>query len=816
MLVVHLFGHAYVTTAQTTVPISAKATALIVYLYMEKLPQHREKLADLLWDTPEARKNLRVELARIRSAGLNIFPASQQLLHLENVKSDFDLWREQAGTSMNQTQLTAWLAMLRGLPFTGLEDLGSSNFQSWVDQQRWLMLQQIEQHLGRVYWRYEREHHHWATRLIAERADVLGLESPGLEAPEADTRQVGAALDVRAPSGLSSGLSAVSMPAPSDSAPPKAGGPGRIGSVYFERPHEEHELRQAFSRAETQTQFVVLHGPAGSGKSHLAGRVARQLDWQKIQLSSVRSGRLVIANLAQALLKLCGPESAGALSEVLLRPSNLEEDMVKVAYALASLPRPVLLIFEQPQDAPAELLPLIEFLFGAGGEAGRLYLLLSRESAEEVPLARALLRVIEKSRYLNLAMPPLTSQSVQRTLEAQFPFEPSQRLRSYAAHLTQRSEGNPLHLLGLLEQAPNLEGLGRPQLPQALRDTFGLELDRWSPRLRGAVERLSVIHGRFDVALARAVLDEPGDDVEALLYEALERRVLVEAEPETALDWPACLYERAPVSAEAEYVFRSEGLRITLAAQLPQVLRQTIRCRLMEALAESSPGMAAYYAKRANLPDAAARLHALYLKGLPADSPLRSVSEDMVGGANSSGVSPRSPGQTAAQIDVVTETTAPQGPDRLLMRQGYLMSHNSGGLTILSSNRYAHPSTLTLRFELPGQGPLPTSVRLLWRLDVYGGGEELGPALAPFALRVGAPQAPAHVLLPGGSGEYQEQGRPHRPLPGVGLGGWMEHDLTLDWGQTPTRTLELSVRAVNLALTLKAVIVGNQNMLAIG
>ena len=779
MLTVHLFGHAYVTLNQTTVPISAKATALIVYLHLEKLPQHRERLADLLWDTPEARKNLRVELARIRSAGLNIFPASQQLLHLEQVSSDIAAWHEAASTSMNQNQLTAWLTMMRGLPFTGLEDLGSANFQSWVDQQRWLMTEQIEQQLGRVYWRYERENHTWATRLIAERAEALGLDAPGNMERQAE----------------STNTLLESTPRPA--APAEPASSSRVGSVYFERPSEERELRQALIRAEEHTQLVVLHGPAGSGKSHLAERMARAHDFDMIKVSSTRSARLLIATLAQALLNY-GGQSADALQQVLLRPGNLEEDMVKVAYALSQVPRPVLLMVEQPQDASPELLGLLEYLLSAGGSAKRVYLLLSRQNPEQVLLLRALRQSVDRSRYLDLPVMPLSSHSVQRTLESQFPFEPAQRLRSYAAHLTQRSEGNPLHLLSLIEQAPNLETLGKPQLPQALRHTFGLELDRFSPKLRSAVERLSVIHGRFDASLAQAVLGERSpQSARELLTEAFLQRVLVEAEPEQVLEWPTCLYDHAPISTEDQYVFRSEGLRITLAAQLPQTLRQDIRRRLMELLAETRPGLAAYYADRANLNDDAARLRRAYLAGLPGDSPLRRPPQPARHHAPADGIEP-----AAAALNV---------PERLLMRQGYLLSHSGHGLSVLSSNRYSHPSTLTLRFALPG-GALPSSVRVLWRLDVYGGGEELGPTLAPFPLRLSASRDEAQVLMPAAAASYQEEGRRHQVQSDVALGCWMEHELPLSV-DPDSRFLELSVRAVNLALTLSAVQVGGRNLL---
>jgi len=178
VLTVHLLGHAHVTQNGQPVPLSAKAVALIAYLAAEKLPQHRERLADLLWNTAEARTNLRVELARIRSAGLNIFPASRQLLYLESIGTDIGTWQAAQEQEMTQTELSTWLSTLRGLPLCGLEDLGSTAFQVWVEQQRWMLCEQVESTLARVYAHYARSGQEWATRLISSRAEAVGFTDP--------------------------------------------------------------------------------------------------------------------------------------------------------------------------------------------------------------------------------------------------------------------------------------------------------------------------------------------------------------------------------------------------------------------------------------------------------------------------------------------------------------------------------------------------------------------------------------------------------------------------------------------------------------
>lgn len=248
MLTVNVLGHTHITYKGTLVPLSAKAVALITYLALERLPQHRERLADLLWSTAEARKNLRVELARIRSAGLDIFPRSRQLLYLEHVTTDLELWRSRLSSGMDQPELAHWLAMLRGLPLSGMEDLGSTALQEWVDQQRCTLEEQVEQVLEQAHRRFQDDNKVWATRIIHARAAALGYH---LDVPVVDT--------ARPP--------ARTAPEPVLPTVDELTGPHDTEDGL---PEEEHLLVRALERARTQPQVIVVHGPLGSGKSHLA------------------------------------------------------------------------------------------------------------------------------------------------------------------------------------------------------------------------------------------------------------------------------------------------------------------------------------------------------------------------------------------------------------------------------------------------------------------------------------------------------------------------------------------------------------------
>jgi len=91
----HLLGHVHFTRDGRNVVVSSKSAALLTYLVLERQAHHREHLAELLWDTADPLRNLRVELARLKRDGVTTFPERQPMLHFACL-TDLDPWTEAA------------------------------------------------------------------------------------------------------------------------------------------------------------------------------------------------------------------------------------------------------------------------------------------------------------------------------------------------------------------------------------------------------------------------------------------------------------------------------------------------------------------------------------------------------------------------------------------------------------------------------------------------------------------------------------------------------------------------------------------------
>lgn len=388
-------------------------------------------------------------------------------------------------------------------------------------------------------------------------------------------------------------------------------------------------------------------------------------------MTCTSSSRLTLALLAVELTPHLHGAARESMQQVRSGVQDLDGDLLRLSTALEGLSRPLLLIFEQAQAAPPDLVNLLEFWLSTLPSG--LLLMLSREDSIPSEITRNLRRSLTlgtRPELHELHLGSLGLESVQQGLhllehpelghpDLEHPEEEThapaaEALLAHANQLLQRSDGNVQHLLTLLEEERNAL-LGAGPSPQ-IQHLYLSEVRHWPETLYHVLRYLSALHTTFDEARATALLgrmnlEQPG----RLPSSALERGVLHPVRPERALVFPYWTpLEDAPVGEE-RFEFGRETLRIALATTLPQPLRQELRRHLVELLEGEDPGLASYYAQRTGQLERAEQLLTLHRQRLAVGSPLLGgVPEQRSWSHLSSLPPPRHP-----------------GPSRSLREQGY-------------------------------------------------------------------------------------------------------------------------------------------------
>ncbi|WP_424949543.1 hypothetical protein [Deinococcus sp.] len=766
-MLLNILGHVHLTRqgtgaqhlASQTVAVSGKAAALLTYLCLEGQAHHREHLAELLWDTPDPLRNLRVELARLKRDGVAHFPERQPMLSFQ-CPLDLSGWLAAAG-NLSESQLLPWLAALRGLPLSGLEDLGSRQFQQWLDGQRWSISEQVERTLGAAHLRFVREHRVGAAAHIQARAEQLGLR---LDAPEAATM-------------------------------------GQDWRCVWE---EQRQLGDLMERASGQPQLVLLYGRSGSGKRSLIRQSVQESGWQAIQLQASAQRPLFQEALAQQLSHLLPgswPRPA--------RSGNADAALIHLASGLQQSGLNLVIAIHNAGQGLPWLPELARFLLDLPLP---LMLVLSETSGQRMDAVQGRLSFVERHRSHRLDMAPLTTRMVLRAWQEQagpgLPAGPgtpeagAERVSQQAARhggetyaratvLIQRSEGWPLLAQALHRQAdPSV-------LPDNVRSALLGDLAMLPRTVRAALARLSLIHDRFTPELAELLLGPDGSQVAPqVLLHAVQHGVLVPSAAHEELTLPGLSHRS---DDQTRYLqFAHEPLRIALAGSLTglerQEIRQTLARHLLSGLAEESefaPNASAlglYHARKAGL-KALANQAAQQL-------------DTRAGQATATVVAPARPPTDLSRAE--PPPSLPNFRRELRTPNGYRVALDSGHLEIMRRGWYGPAPLLTLNAgEVPG-GPWTLTARI----DVFRGAPEGLTPPTPFALGLRVGTGPRLVYLPatplaaGNGGREgaatdllaEEGGQFGGLLP---LGEWF----TLR-GVGRAGRLELSVRALDVALTV--------------
>ncbi|MFB9994557.1 hypothetical protein ACFFLM_21600 [Deinococcus oregonensis] len=631
MLTIHLLGHSYLDKDGKPVNASLKAVALLIYLTLQRRPQHREHLAELMWNTPDALRNLRVELHRLRHLDLDLFPSHQPLLEA-TLPTDLDRWLRDAD-HLPDSRLGEWLSQGSGLPLSGLEDLGSTEFREWVDSQRWVITQEVEAAFSRVYARSVQNGRLAAAGLIRARAEQLGMQLHITPVPSQPT-----------------------------------------GSVKFERTELTRRFRHLLDRARETPQLVILSGRSSDGKRELIQGAVAGSDWQALQMQASAHPELQRAAFLHQLLRLLPPERHAEAHALLAQPGSQEEDLVRAWTLVAATGHPLVIAVHDIGQATSFLTASMQFAMNLPSS---LMLVLSPSSAEGQHALRDALGTLDRSRLHHLELPALAVHEVMDAVSERQQLLSADQRRAYATRVVQQSDGLDLHARELIEADLDLPGTRLP-LPAGVCDALLGQLGGLPPAFRSALARLSLMYGPLDVAVAHVLL---GADAPAVLAQATALGLLTTAAPEETVRMPGLIYQVSDL--EDGLCFASELLRVALAGTLSSSERRELRTLLAAHHLALQPALAWYYAARAGLSELAAQARAQL--PAPADFPAAPVSAPAVAPARRA--ADPSQHETGGTVTARTERRT---------SNGYRVATERGQLQILRNGLYASPPLLRL------------------------------------------------------------------------------------------------------------------------
>ncbi|UQN09876.1 hypothetical protein [Deinococcus sp. QL22] len=680
MLTIHLLGHSYLAKDGKPVNASVKAVALLIYLTLQRRPQHREHLAELMWNTPDALRNLRVELHRLRHLELDLFPSHQPLLEAA-LPTDLDRWLREAD-HLPDSRLGEWLSQGSGLPLSGLEDLGSTEFREWVDSQRWVISQEVEAAFSRVYARSVQNGRLAAAGLIRARADQLGMQLHITPAPSRTT-----------------------------------------GSVKFERTELTRRFRQLLERARETPQLVILSGRSSEGKRELLQGAVAGSDWQALQMQASPHPELQRAAFLHQLMRLLPPERHAEAHALLAQPGHREEDLVRAWTLVAATGNPLVIAIHDIGQATPFLTTSMQFAMNLPSS---LMLVLSPSSADEQHALRDALGTVDRSRLHHLELPALAVHEVMDAVSERQQLLSADQRRAYATRVVQQSDGLDLHARALIEADLDLPGTRLP-LPAGVRDALLGELGTLPPAFRGALARLSLMYGPLDSAVARVLL---GSDAPAVLAQAAALGLLTTAAPEETVRMPGLVYQASDL--EDGLCFASELLRVALAGTLSSSERRELRTVLAAHHLPLQPALARYYAARAGLNDLAAQAEAAQADLERASAQLAAPVSHPAAQVSASAVAPA---RRAADPCQNEPGDMPLTRTERRTSNGYRVATERGQLQILRNGLYAQPPLLRLLWPAVPAG----NWDMVARLDVQNSAAELErtDSSYAFAIRVG-------------------------------------------------------------------------------
>lgn len=602
-LQIRLLGNFSITYRDATLPAftSPRLQSFLAYLLLCcRTPQPRQQLAFHLWpDSTEAQahSNLRKAIHQLRHA----LPECDNFLHIDTRRVQ---WRPQVACTVDvdeffaklhaadpevttdpasqQALLAEAIALYRG-------DLLPGCYDEWVIPERERLRQVFVETLERLVWVSEDRRDyttalHHANHLLraeplAESAYQQLMRLHALTGDRAAALQVyhtcvtvlqrelgvepGAAIQAAHTQLLAAVIPAGLRPAPPST---PAGAIRLVG-----RQAEWQRLRTLWQQsANGQTNFCLLHGEAGIGKTRLAEEVRDWVARQGVITATTRSyaaeGALAYAPVVEwlrapplqtALATLAEPwltEVARLLPELLVerptlpRPAPLTDQWQRqrlfeaLARAFTNDGQPKLLLIDDLQWCDGETLAWLRYLRrftrNHNGHPHRPapLLLLGTVRSEEIdadhPLTTLLLDLRRHDEIIELTLTPLNATETAE-LAAQLTSTP---LTAEAAQsLYRQSEGNPLFVVEMVRTGMENEQTGdasastsHPSLPPKVQAVIQQRLNQLSPAARQLLGLAATIGRSFSFALLQQASSHPEEELVQQIDELWQRGLVRE------------------------------------------------------------------------------------------------------------------------------------------------------------------------------------------------------------------------------------------------------------------------------------------------
>jgi len=315
----------------------------------------------------------------------------------------------------------------------------------------------------------------------------------------------------------------------------REGAPGyarRLDAPMVGRAEELAQLHRAFDRAERErscTLFTLL-GPAGIGKSRLAGELVTSLG----DRAQVLHGRCLSYGDGITFFPLVemahqiGGESGEEFLDTFTRPGSTPEETIwAVRRRLEDLAeeRPLVAVLDDFHWAEPMLLDLVEHVADLSRDAPIALLCLARPEL----LERRSSWGGGKLNATAILLEPLSEQECSLLIDALRPaaaLTPELRSRVVAT-----AEGNPLFIEQMVAfLTENGRESGDLAMPPTIHALLSERLDRLTPEERGTLESASVIGKELTLAELRAV-SQSGTELLPILNSLVRKELLRPARP---------------------------------------------------------------------------------------------------------------------------------------------------------------------------------------------------------------------------------------------------------------------------------------------